>query len=62
MKTERLEADADSGKLVRYAELVSAAGIKAIREAPDEAVIQKTQTDAVEKLLTPNLASSVESS
>lgn len=51
-----LEVYADSGKLLRYAEVVSAAGVKAIREKPDEAVIQKIQRDCVEKLLTPKLA------
>jgi transposase-like protein len=50
------EAASHSEKLVRYAELVSAAGIEAIREEPDEALIQKTQTDSVVKLLTPGLA------
>jgi transposase-like protein len=43
-----------SAKLLRYAEMVSAAGIQAIRAEPDEAVIQKTQADSVRKLLTPN--------
>jgi hypothetical protein len=50
-----LEASANSGKLVRYAEVVSAAGSQAIREEPDKGVIQKIQTDVVEKLLTPQL-------
>jgi transposase-like protein len=44
-----------SEKLVRYAELVSAAGIEAIREEPDEALIQKIQADAVGKLLSPHV-------
>lgn len=44
-----------SGKLVRYAEMVFAAGIEAIHEESDEAVIQKVQADSVAKLLTPNL-------
>jgi transposase-like protein len=43
-------------KLVRYAESVFAAGIEAIREEPDEVVIQKTQAEAVVTLLTPGLA------
>jgi transposase-like protein len=49
------EDSSDSGKLLRYAEIVSAAGIEAIREEPDEAVIQKVQADSVEPLFTPNL-------
>ena len=56
MSAGNLEADAVSGKLLRYAELVSAAGVKAIREEPDEAVIQKIQAAYSEKLLTPHLA------
>jgi len=44
-----------SEKLLRYAEIVSAAGIEAIREEPDEAVIQKIQADSVGKLLSPNV-------
>lgn len=55
MRAVSLEASADSGKLVRYAEVVSAAGVKAIREEPDEDVIQKIQMAVVEKLLTPKL-------
>jgi transposase-like protein len=51
-----LEAYADSGKLLRYAEVAVAAGVKAIREEPDEAVIEKVQMDFAEKLLTPHLA------
>lgn len=44
-----------SEKLLRYAEIVSAVGIEAIREEPDEAVIQKIQADSVGKLLSPNV-------
>ena len=47
---------AGSGKLLRAAEMVSAAGVKAIREKPDETVIEKIQRDCVEKLLRPNVA------
>jgi transposase-like protein len=65
-ETERLEpAEAahpmnpapcpDSGKLMRYAEIASHAGLEALREAPDEAIVQKTQTTCVDALLTPNL-------
>lgn len=50
------EACGASEKRVRYAEIASAAGIEAIREEPDEAVIQKIQADSVKTLLTPNLA------
>jgi transposase-like protein len=46
----------DAGKLVRYAEIASHAGHEAMREAPDEALIQKTQAACVEKLLTPKRA------
>jgi transposase-like protein len=56
MSVVSLEECADSGKLLRYAEIVSAAGIEAIREEPDTAIIQKIQADCVEKLLTPKLA------
>jgi transposase-like protein len=45
----------DSGKLLRYAETASRAGIEAIREAPDEAIVQKTQAACVDDLLTPKL-------
>jgi transposase-like protein len=50
-----LETRPESGKLLRYAELASHAGIEAIRDAPDEAIIQKTQAACVDDLLTPNL-------
>lgn len=56
LSAARLEVYAGSGKVLRYAEVVSAAGVKAIREEPDEAVIEKIQRDCVEKLLTPKLA------
>ncbi len=45
----------DSGKLLRYAEQASAAGMKALHEAPDETIIQKRQAACVEALLTPQL-------
>jgi transposase-like protein len=56
MSAVSLAECADSGKLLRYAQSVSAAGIEAIREEPDDAVIQKIQADCVAKLLTPKLA------
>ena len=56
MRAVSLEAYAGSGKLLRYAEVVSAAGVKAIRAESDDVVIQKIQTDVIEKLLTPKLA------
>jgi len=43
----------ESGKLLRYAEQASAAGMKALHEAPDEVIIQKRQAACVEALLTP---------
>ncbi len=46
------------GKLLRYAQSASAAGIEAIRAEPDESVIEKIQADCVEKLLTPGRARS----
>jgi hypothetical protein len=45
----------DSGKLVRYAEIASQTGIDALREAPDEAIVQRTQAASVHGLLTPKL-------
>ncbi len=45
----------DSGKLARYAEIASHAGIEAIRDAPDEAIVQHTQAACVDDLLTPKL-------
>ena len=56
MRAVSLEACADSGKLLRDAEIVSAAGIEAIREEPDAAVIQKMPADCVEQVRTPKLA------
>jgi transposase-like protein len=56
MSAGSLEASADSGKLLRYAEVVFAAGVKSLRKEPDDAVIQKIQRDFAEKLLTPHLA------
>jgi transposase-like protein len=64
---ERREADAvippvgpepslDTGKVMRYAEIAARAGIETIREAPDDAIIQKTQAACVPHLLTPKLA------
>lgn len=50
------ETPPDAGKRLRYAEIASHAGIEAIRETPDEAIIQKTQAACVEALLTPKLA------
>jgi transposase-like protein len=50
------DARGGSGKLVRDAELASHAGMKAIRDVPEEALVQKTQAASVEALLTPNLA------
>jgi transposase-like protein len=50
-----LEEWAASGKLLRYAEIVSAASIAATREEPDEAILEKIQADSVKQLLTPNL-------
>jgi transposase-like protein len=50
------EVDAASGKLWRDAEVGSAAGGKALHEEPDEAVIEKIQSESVGKLLTPELA------
>jgi hypothetical protein len=47
--------DTESEKLLRYAELSSTAGIEAIHEEPDEAIIQKRQAECVEALLTPQL-------
>jgi transposase-like protein len=41
---------------VKYAELASHVGLAAIREAPDEALVQKTQAACVTPLLTPKLA------
>jgi transposase-like protein len=52
----RLEACVDSGTLLRSAEMVSAGGIEAIREEPDEAIIQKIQADSIRKLLSPEYA------
>ena len=46
----------DSGKLVRYAEITTHAGIDAIHEVPDETIVQKTQTACVAQLLTPKRA------
>jgi transposase-like protein len=43
----------ESEKLLRYAELASTAGLEAIHEEPDEAIIQKRQAECVEALLTP---------
>jgi hypothetical protein len=54
MRAGNPEESCHAEKLLRYAEIVSAAGIQAIREEPDEAAIQKTQADSVRKLLTPN--------
>ena len=56
MSAGSLEASAESGKLLRYAEVMFAAGVTSIRKEPDDAVIQKTQRDFAEKLLTPHLA------
>ena len=47
--------DTESEKLLRYAELASTVGIEAIREAPDEAIIQKRHVTWVRALLTPQL-------
>ncbi len=44
----------DSNTRSRYAEIVSAAGIQAIHEDADDAVIQKLQKDSVQNVLTPN--------
>jgi transposase-like protein len=55
MSVVSLDACADSDPLLRYAELVSAVGLEAIREEPDEVIIQKIQAECVEKLLTPEL-------
>jgi len=44
-----------SGKLARYAEIASQAGIEALREEPDEAIVQRTQAACVDVLLTPKL-------
>jgi transposase-like protein len=55
MSAVTVEAYGGPGKLLRYAEVVSAAGVKAIREEPDESVTQKIQSDFAEKLLTPEL-------
>jgi transposase-like protein len=46
----------DSGKLLRYGESATQAGIEALRELPDEMLIQKTQAACVDDLLTPNVA------
>lgn len=43
----------ESEKLLRDAELASTAGLEAIHEEPDEAIIQKRQAECVEALLTP---------
>jgi hypothetical protein len=56
LRAGSLEVAAGSGKLLRYAEVVSAAGVKGLREEPDEAVIEKIQRDGVEKCVTPDLA------
>lgn len=45
----------DSGKLVRYAESAAYAGLEAIRDVADEALVQKAQATCVDKLLTPKL-------
>lgn len=45
----------DPGKLLRYAEIASQAGIEALRETPDEAIVQHTQAACVDALLTPKL-------
>lgn len=45
--------DTESDKLLRYAELASHAGIEAIHEEVDEAIIQKRQAEWVKALLTP---------
>ncbi len=50
-----LDRDTESEKLLRYAEQASAAGLEAIHEEPDEAIIQKSQVACVEALLTPQL-------
>jgi len=50
------ETGSDSGKLARYAETAFQAGIEAIRDVPDEALVQKTQAACVDQLLTPKLA------
>ncbi len=52
------EGPANAEKLIRYGELVAAAGIEAIREESDEAVIQKVQADSVQQLLTPDVSMS----
>jgi transposase-like protein len=44
----------DSGKLARYAEIAAQAGLEALREAPDEAIVQRRQA-AADGLLTPKL-------
>lgn len=41
---------------MRYADIASTAGLEAIHEAPDEAIIQKRQAACVEALLTPQRA------
>jgi len=51
-----LDRSPDSGKLGRYAEIASHAGLDAIHEAPDERIIQHTQAACVAPLLTPKLA------
>jgi transposase-like protein len=56
MRPGGLEPSPDSGKLVRYAEVAFQAGIEAIRDVPDETLVQKTQAAGVEPLLTPQLA------
>lgn len=51
-----VSSPSDSGKLLRYGEIVTLAGIEALREVPDESLIQKTQAACVDDLLTPNVA------
>ena len=50
-----LDTGVDPGKLLRYAEIASAAGLEAIREEADEAIIQQRQAESVELLLTPRV-------
>lgn len=56
LSSEIAEHRGVSGKLVRYAAIVSAAKLEAIHEEPDERVIQKVQWETVSKLFTPHLA------
>lgn len=44
-----------SGKLVRYAEIAAHAGLEAIRDVADEALVQTRQAAGVDALLTPKL-------